>query len=110
MEIRLTTTEVKLTKSIVNQIPVATKSMLKDGVAVGHFVNVVTKMNKALLLTFEKDYFILSGQLYREGVLNIGMRYKKHIYLYRFSSTEKRDAYWGHYQGRLKEGHTQIYV
>jgi hypothetical protein len=97
MEIELITTKKKLTKSIINQMPLANNiDVLNDGVVVGFLLNVRKGCVKVILIKHNNEFYILLSH-YRKGS-------------FKFFSEDRRDAWWKIYQARLKEDCPQIFI
>ena len=110
MEIELITTKKKLTKSIVNQMPLThSLDIIRDGKSIGFLLNIRKDCSKALLIQYINLYYILPGN-YINNKTSISRIVKRKEMAVKISSMKELDAWWGCYQKRLKEARTQIYI
>ena len=109
MEIEITTTKKKLSKSLINQMRQASKEVLTHGETLGYLINVRTGSHKILLITCDDEFFIIPTN-YTKGEMSVYRRVGKWSSAIRFESPEACNSWWTSYQARLREAVNQIYI
>lgn len=109
MNIKIITTEKKLSKSLINQMPTAGSFELKNGHTIGYVRKVVKNQNKTLLIKCYDNYFIFPSD-YQKRLQNFYRNVGKWQYKFAFKSVESCDECWDYLQTRLAEAKTQIYI
>ena len=109
MKIKIVTTEKRLTKSIVNQMPIADESVIRLGEPLGYLLNIRKDTYKVVLIYWEENYYVsytnwvkLNHSVYRK----IG-RWSKTL---KFETEEECDLWWERYMDMKMKAHTQIYI
>ena len=114
MIIKIITTDKKLTKSIIGQMPTASLIHLLDGQILGHVVGCRPKLgNKLMLIKCAGEYY-LHDMSWTRGESQYKPMYKKlgkWSSVHRFDSDSESDKYWGAYLDakRIAEK-THIYI
>ncbi len=110
MEIEIVTTKKKLTKSIVNQMPVATLQAVRWGEPLGYMVNARTKMYHAVLILYDSKYYVIPMN-YQKGELSVYRKVGKWSQSKKFETAVDCDQWWEYYQVVLKAvEERQIYI
>ena len=109
MELELQTTKKKITKSIINQMIIASLFVLKNGIPLGYVVNVRNGMSKAIIIKHDINYYILSATFRK---LRQSVYYKKGKWSVTtsFKSDKDCDIWWEYYSKILKKTNNQIYI
>ncbi|MEA3438429.1 MAG: hypothetical protein U9R43_18340 [Thermodesulfobacteriota bacterium] len=109
MEIEITTTKKKITKSIINQMRVASITELEKGTAIGYLINIRKNSYKSLLIKYDGDFFCISAD-YKKKESSIYRKIGIYSQTIKFDSPEICESWWTFYQARLKEASNQIYI
>lgn len=109
MEIELTTSKKRLTKSIVNQMKSASSMALKHGKTIGYVINIKKNAYKATIVKYDDEYFIISND-YVKDEITVHRRIGSARLFRRFKTGDECDEWWENYQQRIKEATTQIYI
>ncbi len=109
MEITITTTKKKLSKSLVNQMRVATASAVKDGDVLGYMVNVVKDDYKSVLIKYMDQYYTCT-LLWRKQTLSVSRPVGKWTRSMRFDSEAELNEFWTDYQQLKRDVFRQIYI
>ena len=114
MNITIATTEKKLTKSIIGQIPIAGLIHLLDGKVLGYMIGCRPKLgHKLMLIKYKKEYY-LHAISWTRGDSDKKPMYKKigkWTSVHKFDSLAESDQYWDAYidAKRIAEK-THIYI
>jgi len=109
MEIEITTTKKKLSKSIVNQMRQASYAVLQTGKAIGYVINVRSKCHKAVLVKYKDEFYFFPAD-YKKGDLAVYRKIGKWSSKVGFDSEAECNLWWEFYQRCLKEATQQIYI
>lgn len=109
MEIKLKTTEKKLTKSLINQMPLANFEVVTEGKAIGWLNNVVKKAPKSLLIEYKGLYYTIPMDFKKGNVtvyrrIGTGWTQSKN-----FETEEKCNIFWKAYR-KMIDNVEQIYI
>ena len=112
MNIELTKTTVKLTKSIVNQMMSASLKQMQEGEVLGFVVNVVKDAHKEIMIKDGGNYFRLACGWRKGGIREVlrSAGKKGANYILEFNLAEERETWWAAYQKCLEKATTQIFV
>ena len=108
MEIEILTTKKKLSKSIINQMFVATTDTVMHGIKLGYVVNVRKNMGKALLISHMENYYVFPTNWKKHWkciTRNVG----KGSLEKKFDTADDCNRFWDAYQEILKNVQ-QIYI
>ncbi|NIA28832.1 MAG: hypothetical protein GWP06_02830 [Actinobacteria bacterium] len=108
MNIKIITTERKLSKSLVNQMHIASIDTVKHGIKLGYVVNVRKNMGKALLINHNDNYtvFPMNWKKHCKSITrNVGNGSQEK----KFDSADDCSKFWDAYQEILKNVQ-QIYI
>ena len=109
IEIELQTSKKKLTKSIINQMIIASLFVLKNGVPLGYVVNIRNGMTKAIVIKHDINYYVISAN-FRKLKQSVYYKKGKWSVTTSFNSEEDCNVWWEHYSKILKQTNNQIYV
>ena len=110
MEIIITTTTKKLSKTILAQMPSANIKHLEHGIILGYVLNCFKDKYKAFLIEFEGEYYICATN-WKKGTSSFYRRtYGKWSIDWKFSSPEVCDKNWIIYQQALSKATEHIYI
>lgn len=109
MEIEITTTKKKLTKSIINQMQTPSIFEMNEGNVLGYMIRVKKNSFKTILIEYNSKYFVISSN-WNQGVTMVSHKVKSWFEKIELSTPEKCQAWWDAYQRVLSEAKTQIYV
>ena len=73
IEIKLLTTEKKLTKSLLKQMRTPSKKGMEKGEVLGYINGVIKDNYKAILIHYKEDYFVISGY-YRKNESSVSRK------------------------------------
>ncbi len=109
MEITITTTKKKLSKSLVNQMRVATVSAVKDGAVLGYMIEVVKGDYKSALIEYMDCYYTCS-LLWKKGKKSIFRPVGKYTRRRDFDSEIELNEFWTAYEQLKRDAFRQIYI
>ena len=109
MEIEIITTKEKLTKSLVNQMRLPSKSVMEDGKVLGFLIGVVKDCHKAILIQHDNNYYIISANFVK-GEVTVYRAIGRASQTIRFKSPAILDDWWRAYQKVVKAANTQMYI
>ena len=109
MKIKIITTEKKLTKSIINQMPVSCDITMKFGKSLGYILNVRKNMYKVALIHYDGNYSIISMD-YKKGIKSVNRKVGKGIIYKNFESEILCDIWWENFQKILNNNLQHIYI
>ncbi len=101
MEIKIQTTEKKLSKSLIKQMMIATTNTVIHGIKHGFVVNVVKDCDKSMLITHNDNHFTFPMS-WKKGEKTIYRRIGKFVSSREFNSLEDCDKFWKSYQEIIK--------
>jgi len=109
LNIEITTTSRKLTKSLINQMRVAPDNTIQHGKVLGYLVNVFSPFYKAVLIEHMGEYYVFS-MAWTKGDTGVYRRIGRGSTVRKFDDVGACDEWWEKYQTMLGKATTQIYV
>lgn len=112
MEIELLTTKKKLSKSILNQMPIATFNMdvLNNGECLGYLTNVIKGHHKVILMKRVEEYYIITTGWKVDKYSSTGCILHGTVFRKTFESKEQRESWYKVYHKLMIEPKDHIYI
>ena len=105
MDITLTTTTKKLTKAIINQMPLARSlDVLSNGNVLGYLLNVRKGTPKVVLIKRLSEYYVLETGWQNGEQKKVYLKQGKWSWSISFNSAEDREAWYVAYRGSVEKG------
>ncbi len=102
----ITVKKIKLTKSVLNQLPLITAAQMLTAKPLGYVLNCRKGIVKCLILTDGHGYFVLAMRVWSK-YLDLGLRAGTRTR--RFNSTKERDDWLNQYKN-LVAGAEQVFL
>ena len=109
MEIEILTTKRKLSKSIVNQMRMPSKTIMETGEVLGYLIKVVKGCFRGILIRKDFDWYIIKAD-YVKGEMAVYRKSGKWTTKIQFKTTIECDEWWQEYEKVKADATKQIYL
>lgn len=109
MQIEITTTKKKLTKSFINQMHRANLEILQQGNVLGYIINAKKDARKIILIEYKNDHYIIETN-WILGELSVVRNVGRYSQAKKFETTKDKLDWWVAYKNVLEKAETHIYI
>ena len=109
MQIKIITTEKKLTKALINQMLYANSEIMQKGNVLGYIINAKKDSYKIILIEYKSDYYIIETD-WSLGKLGVFRRSGRYTQTKESKNNEDKHIWWKNYQKVLVQAKTHIYI